>query len=82
MKYGLFDGFSFLEMLHYDALEQLGSDMPIPYTFRIYDNDWASRTNTKTWCLTTFHAGGTEQKSLSLQQRRKERIKRTPPSVW
>lgn len=69
MEHCLFDRLSFLEMLDHYPLEQLRSDMPIPYTFWIHDNYGTSCTYAQARCLAALHASWPEEQSLPLQQR-------------
>ena len=69
MKYGFLDNFSIAKMIDDDTLQQLRSYPGIPYTFRIYDNDGTSSTNTKAWRLAALNSPRTEEEVLTLKQR-------------
>jgi hypothetical protein len=58
-------------MLDDDSLQELGRHPAVPDTLGIDDDDRTARTHAETRSLPTFHAGGTEQQTFSLEQRGK-----------
>jgi len=79
------DGFFYnaprLQMLDDDALEELRCDARVPYTFWIDHNDGTSCAHAKTGRFTSLHPVRPEKKSLSLEQRREQRVQRAPATV-
>jgi hypothetical protein len=81
-KHRLLDDLAVAEMLHDNPLEKRRRHLAIPDAFRIDDHDGAARADAQAGSLPTLHAPGTEQQTLSLQQRRKKRIQLSTATTW
>ncbi len=81
MEYSICHNPAITQVLDNDAFEELRCHPCIPDTFRIDHHDGASSTNAEARCFTAFDAGGSEEKTLTLKQRREQGIQRSAPAV-
>jgi hypothetical protein len=81
MKDGLVDWISVLEMLYYDALQQLGRHSRIPHAFRIYDDDGTGGADTQTRRLATLHSLWPEEQIFALQKLSEQRVDLSAPTI-
>ena len=74
MDDGLLDDLAVSQMLDNYPLEEARSHLSIPYSFRVHDHDRPAAAHAKAWGLAALHAGGAEEQTFALQQRRKQRV--------
>src|SRR4030088_2051743 len=81
VKNRLFDRLPMLQMLDDDSLKQLGSDLGVPGSFRIDDNDRPVGADTEAGRLAALYALGAEEQILTLQKAGEQRIDLAPSAV-
>ena len=67
MKNRIFDWMPVLQVLNYNSLQELGSDVGVPDSLRVYDHDRSVTAHAEAWCFAALHAPGPEQQILALQ---------------
>ena len=67
MKNRLFHGPAILQMLDDNSLEQLWSDVGVPDSLRVHDDDRATATNAEARGFASFHATRSEEQILPLE---------------
>src|SRR6266550_8318919 len=81
VKHRRIDGFSMLEVLDDDALEQRWCYRRVPNAFRIHHDDRAVAAHAEARRLTSFYARGAEKQIFTLEELREQRIKFSPTAI-
>ena len=70
-----------LQVLDYDSLQQLGSDIRVPDSLGVYNHDWPIAAHAEARRFPALHAVGSEQKIFALQQVGEQGVKPAPSTI-
>lgn len=81
MKYRLLHHLSVAQVLDDNALEQGRGHTGVPDAFGIHDDDRSAGTDAEAGRLAAFHAFGSEEQILALEQPGQQAVESTPSTV-